>query len=100
PPPPCTSLFPYTTLFRSGAILLRCRPAVKVGAARDTLLGSGPGRWSIVGPLPPARPRSGARFRCDRARGPPAEPERTRPWPRSRSEEHTSELESLRHLVC
>ena len=36
---------------------------------RDTLHGSGQGRWSIVGPFP-IRPRSGARFRGDGARGP------------------------------
>src|SRR6266404_8251094 len=52
--PPRSTLFPYTTLFRSQP---RCRP---------------PTRW------PPSRP-----------------------WrPRCRSEEHTSELQSLAYLVC
>src|SRR5438045_5189678 len=55
--PPSSTLFPYTTLFRS-------RPRRRRGGGR-------PG---------------GA------ARGVPAE--------RARSEEHTSELQSLRHLVC
>src|SRR5262245_64129295 len=56
-PPPRSTLFPYTTLFRSG------------------------------GPRGHALPRRGRRARPR----PPAE---------ARSEEHTSELQSLRHLVC
>src|SRR5947199_4145772 len=52
--PPRSTLFPYTTLFRSR-------------------------------PRPPSRACSS----------------RPRSWPaRARSEEHTSELQSLRHLVC
>src|ERR1035438_7167024 len=53
--PPRSTLFPYTTLFRSG-IASRSRTSSK----------------RIIGPLPE----------------------------RHRSEEHTSELQSLRHLVC
>src|SRR5437899_8536052 len=59
-PPPRSTLFPYTTLFRSHA---RTTPT----AAR--------GPWT---------PHYGAR----------------RLQPSVRSEEHTSELQSLRHLVC
>src|SRR5436853_4213333 len=55
PRPPRSTLFPYTTLFRSCS------------------------RWS---------PSFATRWVC---------PSRT---PRSRSEEHTSELQSLRQLVC
>src|SRR5947199_3728650 len=56
--PPRSTLFPYTTLFRS------------VRAAST-------------------------------ARAPPsASPRKPRPTRRRRSEEHTSELQSLRHLVC
>src|SRR5262245_64561312 len=56
--PPRSTLFPYTTLFRSPA--QRCRPLAASGR--------------LPGCLPsPAAPRS---------------------------EEHTSELQSLRHLVC
>src|SRR5258705_6558429 len=65
--PPRSTLFPYTTLFRSGADhaqSARSRLAARrSGDARD-------------------RPRDGLR----RGVG--------------RSEEHTSELQSLRHLVC
>src|SRR5258705_2912905 len=59
--PPRSTLFPYTTLFRSGR--------------RDP----GPGH---------ARLAAGARVRVPERRGD------------RRSEEHTSELQSLRHLVC
>src|SRR6266403_4751264 len=58
--PPRSTLFPYTTLFRSGA---RCRPPP---------------------PAAPPVPRTRSR--------------RGRPAPRS--EEHTSELQSRRDLVC
>src|SRR2546425_2168236 len=73
--PPRSTLFPYTTLFRSD----RRRIAVhELGVA------SGLGRWRIGAGLEresrPARPRSG-----------PDGP---------RSEEHTSELQSLAYLVC
>src|SRR5258706_11379019 len=61
--PPRSTLFPYTTLFRSG-------------------------------PCPRPR-RSGTSARRDNPRG-----YRLRPSPTSRSEEHTSELQSLTNLVC
>src|SRR5262245_65123134 len=61
--PPRSTLFPYTTLFRS----------YRARAARRS-------------PAPAARrSRERAPSTCDRA---------------VRSEEHTSELQSLRHLVC
>src|SRR5689334_23589981 len=63
--PPRSTLFPYTTLFRSG------RPR------RST----------------PCRPREFRPARCRPTRN-------TGPWGRSRSEEHTSELQSQFHLVC
>src|SRR5262245_65055955 len=59
--PPRSTLFPYTTLFRS----IICSSLVA----------------------------------CDRrSRWPAVSSARSRTW--SRSEEHTSELQSLRHLVC
>src|SRR5438045_6829623 len=69
PRPPRSTLFPYTTLFRSC-----CR---RGGSARDVR-----SRWK--------RPRGrlgGRRLAGRRRRA-------------LRSEEHTSELQSLRHLVC
>src|SRR5205814_10451625 len=59
-PPPRSTLFPYTTLFRS----LGSRP----DSGRQPVSRSGPGAGSGRDP--------------------------------ARSEEHTSELQSLRHLVC
>src|SRR5436853_4267777 len=64
--PPRSTLFPYTTLFRSGR-----------GGARDA---------ARLGRVP-------------RGRDPVGVPLRRRPAV-ERSEEHTSELQSLRHLVC
>src|SRR5260370_17838618 len=67
--PPRSTLFPYTTLFRSG-----------------------------LRPREPTAPRP-------RHRAPPPAPAvglpcRTEPLPSSRSEEHTSELQSHLNLVC
>src|SRR2546422_7531444 len=60
--PPRSTLFPYTTLFRSGtASTLRCRRSRRTGRRSGTAI---------------RRPGS------------------------SRSEEHTSELQSRLHLVC
>src|SRR5262245_64866298 len=66
--PPRSTLFPYTTLFRSAPdrAPFRARPS----------------RWN--------RAASGCRARCA---GRSTRSSR-------RSEEHTSELQSLRHLVC
>src|SRR2546425_6160711 len=74
--PPRSTLFPYTTLFRSG----HCRHRWCSGRPRTApAAGTRPGV-----------PRR-ARGRFDEARG----------LPRStRSEEHTSELQSLAYLVC
>src|SRR5690349_22027037 len=74
--PPRSTLFPYTTLFRS---LEAGR-----GGARVAFLGR-----------PRARDRAGHRAQ------PAPSPRRLHPAPcRPRSEEHTSELQSRRDLVC
>src|SRR2546423_12723386 len=69
--PPRSTLFPYTTLFRSPPSPLPC------------------------GPCAPSRPRAGRRTR---ARSPRRRARNRRS--RRRSEEHTSELQSLAYLVC
>src|SRR5262245_62628881 len=61
--PPRSTLFPYTTLFRSASGALREYLPIR---AQHSARGNPPRRW-----------------RCS-----------------PRSEEHTSELQSLRHLVC
>src|SRR5258708_28254138 len=76
--PPRSTLFPYTTLFRSG---VRSPPD---GGSRPALRRKA-GRGSPAGPS--LRPTAGGRCRRDRVASP-------------RSEEHTSELQSPDHLVC
>src|SRR5258705_5930587 len=71
--PPRSTLFPYTTLFRS-----------EPGGELD--------RGGQAGAFPPVRPGGAAH---DAVSHLPAQRER-----HHRSEEHTSELQSLRHLVC
>src|SRR5690349_23404528 len=83
--PPRSTLFPYTTLFRSAA--------------------RGGGSTAAAGPRP-ARGGRGARARGDgrrAAHGPGHAARRgagDRAPARGRSEEHTSELQSRRDLVC
>src|SRR3712207_7651463 len=69
--PPRSTLFPYTTLFRSPASILR--GIIRYGDTREPRIGSGHSREAIS-------PRRGRKAR--------------------RSEEHTSELQSRQYLVC
>src|SRR5947199_1511269 len=81
--PPRSTLFPYTTLFRS---LPRGEARDREGARRRR---ADPDRVADAPDGGPRRPRR----RVLRPQGPVREVGR-------RSEEHTSELQSLRHLVC
>src|SRR5687767_15666091 len=72
-PPPRSTLFPYTTLFRS--------PTESRARRR---------RWERTA-------RTGAPDPAGRRRGGMRRPHRAAP---PRSEEHTSELQSLAYLVC
>src|SRR5438477_9669792 len=74
--PPRSTLFPYTTLFRSRAACRKRGPR-RAGCARR-------GRWAL-----PDRPDACAGSR-----------RRRRAFLRARSEEHTSELQSHVNLVC
>src|SRR3712207_8428626 len=71
--PPRSTLFPYTTLFRSATSGSRSRPAWQSAARRRARPGSCSAR-----PTPPS----------------------TEPSVAERSEEHTSELQSRQYLVC
>src|SRR5438045_4903585 len=73
--PPRSTLFPYTTLFRS-LVLDRHWNTLKMNAGAKRFLALFPGCDS-------GTPHNGVRLVFD-----------------PRSEEHTSELQSLRHLVC
>src|SRR3712207_6966156 len=84
--PPRSTLFPYTTLFRSGALR-------RAGEGRQ-----GP-RSVQAPPAHPIRPGDDARgWLLLRHRELLASPGWTRA--RLRSEEHTSELQSRQYLVC
>src|SRR3712207_7209815 len=78
--PPRSTLFPYTTLFRSFGRTPACPP------------------W----PATPESRRPPATATCTRASTCSPPEHRTCPqyWPRARSEEHTSELQSRQYLVC
>src|SRR3712207_5524717 len=82
-PPPRSTLFPYTTLFRSP-------PAGKHGIER--LLGGAVGG---CGPGLPDRARD-----CAAGEDHPRGGVWHHQYPSGRSEEHTSELQSRQYLVC
>src|SRR5258705_3288673 len=85
--PPRSTLFPYTTLFRSGSYL-----AWQLVGSRMT--------W-FVGPQPGESAALRARLFAPKTDWfAEADKILKGPNPPKRSEEHTSELQSLRHLVC
>src|SRR2546429_4003503 len=79
--PPRSTLFPYTTLFRS------------LGAAVHGVGHAAPPR--VLGQLA----AGGRAYRADAVHRHDQAVQLYR-WPRLRSEEHTSELQSRLHLVC
>src|SRR5438876_7611761 len=82
PPPPTSTLFPYTTLFRS--------------SDRD-----GAGARRLQPHAAPAHPLDDLSPQCHRGCGAPAQVSRAGArGGLGRSEEHTSELQSPVHLVC
>src|SRR5262249_61407211 len=78
-PPPTPTLFPYTTLFRSRESGSRPWIGCTTSRTRKRRSPASPGR---------ACPTRKSALSCSCRRG------------RSRSEEHTSELQSLTNLVC
>src|SRR5256885_10329578 len=86
--PPRSTLFPYTTLFRSSAVIFgaiaAAGPRARTAAARNAHIG--------IGAAAPSSFFAGARKR----RPPPIAASAAR----LRSEEHTSELQSPCNLVC
>src|SRR3712207_7186823 len=75
--PPRSTLFPYTTLFRSG-IIFRTKPVR---------------RADVMALVDRARG-------CAEIEGSPRVPPSGHSFPVRRSEEHTSELQSRQYLVC
>src|SRR5205823_10881713 len=97
-PPPTSPLFPYTTLFRSASGAVGPGRAAEVaGHAGETHRRAcghcapwiGPGRADGTGAWFPGVRAGGA-----------SEATTPRAAPAPRSEEHTSELQSLAYLVC
>src|SRR2546425_2219912 len=84
--PPRSTLFPYTTLFRSQASVRR--ETADPGEDRDDREGDLRGRGCGLCPRRGASARAAARDGAGRDTG------------GLRSEEHTSELQSLAYLVC
>src|SRR5690606_42137370 len=81
--PPSSTLFPYTTLFRSGPGRARVCRRARWWSCCGTAVAGGR-RWRSGGPRP--APAAGGRAPRSCAAG--------------RSEEHTSELQSRENLVC
>src|SRR5258705_845577 len=80
--PPRSTLFPYTTLFRSlgeGLVVQQALAGRRIGLGLEVVQ---------LGVTRIALHQVGEPGECRRV------------LPHSRSEEHTSELQSLRHLVC
>src|SRR2546422_4116577 len=94
--PPRSTLFPYTTLFRSGILSSSSSSCtIPWRASSRAAVGSSHRREPIPLTRPlPAKRRSASWQRINREPG-------CRAGTRSsRSEEHTSELQSRLHLVC
>src|SRR3712207_7172984 len=93
--PPRSTLFPYTTLFRSVADRLRWSTRVE-----DTAVRLGADEFLVV--AEDVEDLDGLRALADRLLGVLDEPflVNGREISLSRSEEHTSELQSRQYLVC
>src|SRR3712207_7479656 len=82
--PPRSTLFPYTTLFRSGRVGGVVRRGGKGSQSRPS----------------PSRNSPSIRRRTARDRSVPTTPAQPSHRRTGRSEEHTSELQSRQYLVC
>src|SRR5687767_15581814 len=92
--PPASTLFPYTTLFRSRASWI----GEELRASRNFHGGFGKGLWAGILNAAAMQVTNGKGF--GERTGEPAGHERMRKVAEHRSEEHTSELQSLAYLVC
>src|SRR5699024_11618125 len=99
-PPPRSTLFPYTTLFRS------CPPVKSLTKPPDSVINKAPA--AISQDCRPYSQKPSSRPAATQAKSKAAEPARRMPdvlctisrnMPK-RSEEHTSELQSRFDLVC
>src|SRR5205823_10117625 len=95
PPPPISTLFPYTTLFRS--LDARLGPAPRDRVVHPGAAALGFARIEVHVELPEENTRAVADLEEAHPRVPNR---RLRRLDGDRSEEHTSELQSLAYLVC
>src|SRR5205823_12799259 len=96
--PPRSTLFPYTTLFRSS---MHGAPAARtVDAAEAPVEAAAPIPDAIPAPSEETPPLVRERVRRVAAHQPAPVPPPSAVPASSRSEEHTSELQSLAYLVC
>src|SRR2546429_6043623 len=87
--PPRSTLFPYTTLFRSAALASRRAAHLILALCGGRIAGEQEAEGKFAAPMP--------------VRANPAGVENLLGFhmpPKRRSEEHTSELQSRLHLVC
>src|SRR5437016_7067773 len=92
--PPSSTLFPYTTLFRSESDVCIIGSGISAAMVAERLARTTSAKIVVVeagDDAPPLSQRAAARERFLRYG--------ENPWGR-RSEEHTSELQSLTNLVC
>src|SRR5689334_24821861 len=82
-PPPRSTLFPYTTLFRSCGAAHQRKPVRFGGVRIEQAVIDRRTFFFVFGGAPTARSNGKRRLTCEH-----------------RSEEHTSELQSQFHLVC
>src|SRR3712207_8076563 len=92
--PPRSTLFPYTTLFRSGCRRRPARRPRRLLPLADVDVGQRRRRRLL--PLAARRQRRAPGGRAGRL----LRPGRLQPVGLDRSEEHTSELQSRQYLVC
>src|SRR3712207_8995832 len=87
--PPRSTLFPYTTLFRSGVLNYDEEETLKIFQSGDAVfMRNWPSAWPLVN------------AEDSRVRGMVGIAVLPKGGPDGRSEEHTSELQSRQYLVC
>src|SRR5205823_13403634 len=95
PPPPRPPLFPYTTLFRSWAISARASLSLPTPLSMSPLTDQPSSGRSRASTSATAARKTALLRNASRPI-----PGNCAPLPENRSEEHTSELQSLAYLVC
>src|SRR3989441_12381968 len=96
--PPRSTLFPYTTLFRSWRMILITQQVLTTLGWIVLALAISPMVWLIFQPY--FKSLSPAERRANGLLHDVLTPEQCRQLMWRRSEEHTSELQSLAYLVC